>query len=150
MAGVAALLVSLGVTGQEAADRILATAADAGAPGPDGTYGAGIVDAAAAVAGLAPVDPGDPNEVHGSFDTRRELSRRAVRRRGFRVSCAAVRPGTCAVVVRRRGRKIARGSADVPAELGTVVTAELTRRGRRVAQAHGRAPPRAAGRHPSG
>ena len=35
VAGVAALLVSLGLTGQEAADRILATAADAGAPGPD-------------------------------------------------------------------------------------------------------------------
>jgi subtilisin family serine protease len=139
VAGVAALLVSLGMTGEEAAGRIAATAADAGAPGPDGTYGAGIVDAAAAVAGLGvpPTDPGDPNPAHGSFDTKTEVSRRAVRRRGFRVKCLAVRPGTCAVVVRRRGRKIARGRADVPAEIGTVVRAELNRRGRRVVKKMG-------------
>jgi subtilisin family serine protease len=140
VAGVAALLVSLGMTGPEAEARIVATAADAGAPGPDGTYGAGIVDAAAAVAGLGvpPEDPGDPNPAHGSFNTQTEVSRRAVRRRGFRVRCLAVRPGTCAVVVRRRGRKIARGSADVPAEIGTLVTAELNRRGRRVVKRMGR------------
>jgi len=111
VSAVAALLVSLGLRGQEAANRIVATAADAGAPGPDGTYGAGIVDAAGAVAGLGspPGEPNDPDAAHGSFSTKTELSRRAVRRRGFRVDCVAVRPGTCTVVVRRRGRKIARG-----------------------------------------
>jgi serine protease len=137
VAGVAALLVSLGLRGQAAADRILATAADAGAPGPDGTYGAGIVDAAAAVAGLGP-PPGDPNAARGSFTTRRKVSRRAVRRRGFRAKCVAAGPGTCAVVVRRRGRRIARGSADVPAGLGTTVTAKLNRRGRRAVKKMGR------------
>jgi subtilisin family serine protease len=139
VSGVAALLVSLGLRGQEAAARIVATAADAGAPGPDGTYGAGIVDAAAAVAGLgvAPEDPDDPTPARGSFNTKTELSRRAVRRRGFRVRCLAVRPGTCAVVVRRRSRKIARGTADVPAGIDTVVTAALNRRGRRLVKRMG-------------
>jgi subtilisin family serine protease len=139
VAGVAALLVSLGLRGQEAANRIVATAADAGSPGPDGTYGAGIVDAAAAVEGLGPPpgDPGDPT-AHGSFSTNSEVSRRSVRRRGFRVNCLAVRPGTCAIVVRRNGRKVARGSADVPAGLGTVVTAELNRRGRRLVKKMGK------------
>ena len=136
VAGVAALLASLGVRGQAAADRIVATAADAGASGPDDQYGAGIVDAAAAVAGLA-VDPGDPDAV-GSFATKRRVKRRAVRRRGFRVTCTAARPGECAVVVRRRGRVIARGGADVPAQIGTVVTAELNRRGRRALRRMGR------------
>ncbi|MGH2838924.1 MAG: hypothetical protein ACRDJY_11350, partial [Thermoleophilaceae bacterium] len=59
------------------------------------------------------------------------VKRRAVRRRGFRVTCKAAQPGTCGVVVRRKGRKIARGSGDVPAAIGTVVSAELNRRGRR-------------------
>ncbi|MBA2505594.1 MAG: S8 family serine peptidase, partial [Thermoleophilaceae bacterium] len=45
VAGVAALLVSAGVKGQGAVRRILATASDAGAPGPDSEYGAGIVNA---------------------------------------------------------------------------------------------------------
>src|SRR3954469_13465969 len=52
VAGVAALLVGLGVRGQAAVQRILATAHDVGLPGPDAIYGAGIVDAQAAVAGL--------------------------------------------------------------------------------------------------
>ncbi len=59
------------------------------------------------------------------------MKRRAVRRRGFRVTCAAVRPGTCGVVVRHHGRRIARGGGDVPAAIDTVVAAELNRRGRR-------------------
>jgi subtilisin family serine protease len=135
VAGVAALLASLGVRGEQAANRIVSTAADAGAPGPDGEYGAGIVDAQAAVAGLAPPPPpppGDPDPVTGSFSSTSPVKRRAVRRRGFRVKCRAVRPGPCAVTVRRKGRRIARGRADVPAQLPTVVTAALNRRGKRV------------------
>src|SRR3954464_14375544 len=54
VAGVAALLVALGVRGKAATDRILATASDAGAAGPDDIYGAGILNARAAVAGLKP------------------------------------------------------------------------------------------------
>ena len=52
VAGVAALLVSLGVRGQDAARRIIDTARDVGSPGRDAQFGAGIVNAAAAVAGL--------------------------------------------------------------------------------------------------
>jgi subtilisin family serine protease len=142
VAGVAALLVSLGLQGREAADRIVATAADAGPPGRDNTYGEGIVDASAAVAGLGepglPGDPGDPEQARGSFSTEGKVKRRAVRRRGFRVTCAAVRAGACRVVVRRRGRRIARGSGDVPAAIDTVVAAELNRRGRRALRRMGK------------
>jgi subtilisin family serine protease len=54
VAGVAALLVSLGLRGREAVDRLLATATDLGAPGVDPVYGHGLVNARAAVAGLGP------------------------------------------------------------------------------------------------
>jgi subtilisin family serine protease len=124
VAGVAALLVSLGLQGQTAADRIITTAAEAD-----------IVDAAAAVAGLAPPpppdDPDDPPSPTGSYSMADEVKRRAVRRRGFRVTCTAVRPGTCRVVVRHHGRRIARGGGDVPAGIDTVVTAQLNRKGRK-------------------
>ena len=93
--------------------------------------GAGIVDAQAAVAGLGGSDPGNGEAPRGSYSTAGEVKRRAVRRRGFRVTCKAAAPGTCRVVVRRKGRKIARGSDDVPAAIDTVVSAELNRRGRR-------------------
>ncbi len=52
VAGVAALLVEKGLRGQAAVRRILATARDAGMPGPDAEYGAGIVNAKNAVTGL--------------------------------------------------------------------------------------------------
>lgn len=49
--GVGALLSTLGVSGDAAARRILATADDLGAPGPDPAYGAGRVNARRAVGG---------------------------------------------------------------------------------------------------
>src|SRR4051812_20541625 len=52
VSGVAALLVARGVRGQAAVKRILATATDLGAPGNDAVYGAGLLNARAAVAGL--------------------------------------------------------------------------------------------------
>lgn len=42
---------------EQAIDRLLTTAADLGAPGPDTTFGAGVVDLAAAVQGLTPTAP---------------------------------------------------------------------------------------------
>ena len=48
------------------------------------------------------------------------------------MTCTAVRPGECRVVVRRHGRKIARGRGDVPAAIDTRVTATLNRRGKRM------------------
>jgi hypothetical protein len=136
VAGVAALLVSLGVTGQAAADRIVATAADSCVI-LAGQCAAGVVDAAAAVEGLAPPD-GGPGADSGSFSTKRRVKRRAVRRHGFRVKCDAARAGDCKVVVRRRGRRIARGSDEVPAQIATRVSADLNRRGRRALKRMGK------------
>ena len=136
VAGVAALLVSLGLSGQDAANRIIETAAPTGSTF---MYGAGILDAAAAVEGLGtPADPGDPGTAHGTFSTKRRVKRRAVRRHGFLVTCAAVRPGACAIVVRRHGRKLASGSDDVPATIGTDVSALLNKRGRRALKKMGK------------
>jgi len=139
VAGVAALLVSLGLQGQTAADRIIATAAEAGSPSQGWDD---IVDAAAAVDGLAPPpppdNPDDPPTATGSYFTADKVKRRAVRRRGFRVRCTAVRPGTCRVVVRHHGRKIGRGRGDVPAAIDTVVTAQLNRAGRKRLKRMGR------------
>ena len=135
VAGVAALLVSVGVSGQEAVNRIIETAAPAA---PALEYGAGIVDAAAAVEGLALPGPGDPDPIVGSFSTKSPVKRRAVRRRGFQVICKAARPGPCKVNVTRRGRRIARGRRDVPAKLPTTTTASLNRAGRKVLKEMGR------------
>ena len=52
VAGALAILRGLGLQPQQAIERLLATAADAGAPGRDEVFGAGIVDIAAAVEGL--------------------------------------------------------------------------------------------------
>ena len=138
VAGVAALLVSVGVSGQAAVNRIIETAAPAA---PALEYGAGIVDAAAAVEGLAPPPPpgpGDPDPVLGSFSTKSPVKRRAVRRRGFEVICEAARPGRCKVDVTRRGQRIARGRVDVPAKLPTTASASLNRAGRRITGDMGR------------
>jgi subtilisin family serine protease len=58
VSGIAALLVACGVRGQAAVQRIAATATDLGPPGSDSSYGDGLVNAQAAVAGL-PCDAGD-------------------------------------------------------------------------------------------
>jgi Subtilase family len=136
--GIAALLVSLGVRGEAAAQRIVSTSSDAGAPGTDEQYGAGIANARAAVAGLGappPVDPGKPGEpppaAIGSYTAPRTVKLRTARKRGITVVCKAVRPGTCRVKAYRDGRKIARGHTDVPAGSPTAVTAVLNARGRK-------------------
>jgi hypothetical protein len=132
VAGEAALLVSLGLRGEAAANRIIATAS----PDTD------VVDAAAAVAGLGtpppPADPGDPPAARGSFSISAKVKRRAVRRRGFRVTCIAARPGPCGAVVRHHGRRIARGGDEVPAGIDSVVAARLNRAGRKRLKRMGR------------
>jgi hypothetical protein len=118
-------------------NRIVATATDAGTPGTDTQYGAGILNAEAAVAGLGappPPDPADPNPpppAAGSFTIAKPVRARAVRRRGFRVTCRAARPGRCSVAVRYRNRKIAGGRGDVPADIPTTVAARLNARGKK-------------------
>jgi serine protease len=141
VAGVAALLVSLGVRGQAAVDRILQTARDVGMPGPDPVYGAGIVDAQAAVAGL--VRPGGGGSGGGSAGAalggpgsavRISLARiqriRTVLRRGIRVRCTAAGPGRCRVRVYASRKRIAAGSHALQAGRAATVVARVTSRGR--------------------
>jgi subtilisin family serine protease len=51
---------------EQAIDRLLSTAADLGAPGPDTTFGAGVVDLAAAVQGLTPTSPSPSGTTPGA------------------------------------------------------------------------------------
>jgi len=61
VSGAVAALLGLGLTPQEAVDRLLATAVDVGDPGPDPVFGAGRLDLAAAVAaGPAEDEPQEP------------------------------------------------------------------------------------------
>ncbi|MFL5828247.1 MAG: S8 family serine peptidase [Thermoleophilaceae bacterium] len=135
VSGVAALLVSLGVRGQAAVNRILATAHDAGSPGPDSEYGAGIVDAAAAVSGLGRGGAGGSAGGSGSttsarISVRRVLSIRSVLRHGIPVRCTAPGSGRCAVTARARGKKLARGSRAVQLGQPVLVRARVTRAGK--------------------
>ena len=137
VAGVAALLVSRGVRGQAAVRRLLATATDLGSPGVDSQYGAGLVNARAAVAGLggSPAGPGGSGSPGGApVRPFVRVKRRQSARRGIRVRVRSARAGLVRVRVRRRGRLVARGSRRVRAGRASTVVARLTRRGRRVAR----------------
>jgi thermitase len=123
VSGVAALLVSRGLRGQAAVNRIVATARDAGPPGADPEYGAGIVNARAAVSGGA-----------GSFGRVfvPGIQRlRAALRRGIRVRCLAPRNGRCRAGARRKRRRLAAGSRTVEAGRTATLYARPNRGGRR-------------------
>lgn len=135
VAGVAALLVSKGIHGQAAVNRILATADDLGPAGPDSEFGAGLVDAQRAVAGL----PGGPGAQGGrgvgsaarvSVQSPQKI--RLVLRRGLRVRCRAAGSGRCRVDARRKRTRVAAGSRRLTAGRSVVVTARLGRKGRRL------------------
>jgi subtilisin family serine protease len=129
VAGVAALLASRGVHGSAAVERILTTARDAGPAGPDMLYGAGIVNARAAVEGLQGA-PGGASR--GPLSVRRRQRIRRVLRRGVRMRCRPAAAGRCAARIRARGRLVARGSRAVAAGQTAVVVARPTRAGRRL------------------
>lgn len=142
VAGVAALLVSLGLRGQAVVQRILATATDLGAPGPDPIYGAGVVNAQAAVAGLAgsgtagPQPAGGPTtRARARLSVARVQRIRAVLRRGIRLSCSAPDRGTCSARAIYRRRRLAGGSARLAAGRTKRIDARPTRSGRRVLRA---------------
>jgi thermitase len=123
VSGVAALLVSLGVRGQAAVQRILATATDLGAPGPDALFGAGLVNAQAAVAGLGRAAAGGGaggGPAHISLARRMRI--RTVLRHGIRFKCSSA----CSGVARYRRAKLAAGSDGL---------LRLNRRGRRTLKA---------------
>ena len=129
VAGVAALLVSLGLRGQAVADRILATATDAGAQGPDDVYGAGIANARAAVAGLKP--PGGGGGTKGSAGVARVHRIATVLKKGIRVSCVAPSAGRCTARVVAGSTTIATGSAAAKAGQRVTLVARATKAGRK-------------------
>ena len=137
VSGVAALLVARGVRGQAAVKRILATATDLGAPGVDPVYGAGLVNARAAVAGLGGGGAGRRvgGRRHASLRVRaREEAAAGAHRPAPRDPGAGARgprAGRARVRVKAHGHLIARGSKRVRAERAATVVARLTKRGRR-------------------
>ena len=137
VSGVAALLVARGVRGQAAVRRIRATATDLGPPGEDPEFGAGLVNARAAVAGLGGAGPGgSPAGSHAPLRPFVRVKKRQragrVLRRGIRVRVRSSRDGRARVRVKARGRLIARGSRRLRAERAATVVARLTSRGRRM------------------
>jgi subtilisin family serine protease len=126
VAGIAALLVSLGLRGQAVADRILATAADAGPTGPDDVYGAGIANARAAVAGLQP-----PPGPRGSASLARAHRIATVLKKGIRVRCRAATAGRCTARIAAGSTTIAYGSARAGAGETITLTARATKAGRK-------------------
>jgi subtilisin family serine protease len=143
VAGVAALLVSKGLRGQAVVQRLLATATDAGTPGPDAEYGAGIVNARRAVEGLGSAGGGGGGQTPGSqpgsgtgsaalVSLRRTSTIRRVLRRGIRVRVRAAGRGRASVGARRAGRRVARGSRRVAAGRSRIVVARVNRPGRRI------------------
>lgn len=130
VAGVAALLVSLGVKGQAAADAILRTATDAGQPGADAEYGAGIVNAARAVASVPAGQ--QPQGASGARVVVPRTQRiRTVLRRGLAVRCTVPQRGRCSARVSRRGRTLAGGSRVLEAGTTGTVRARVNGYGRR-------------------
>ncbi len=124
VSGVAALLVSVGVRGPAAIDRIKATAQDAGPAGPDPMYGVGVVNAQAAVAGLggsggAAGGGGSGSAPTGKVTMARSLKISTVRRHGVRARCRPAANGKCTVTLARGKKTVARGS--VKAKTGQTV-----------------------------
>ena len=138
VSGVAALLVARGVRGQAAVKRIRATATDLGAPGEDAEYGAGLVNARAAVGGAVGGGGagGGPAGTHRPLRAfvrikKRQRARRVLRR-GIRMRVRAVASGRARVRVKSGGHLIARGSRRLRAERTATLVARLTKRGRRL------------------
>jgi subtilisin family serine protease len=137
VAGVAALLVSLGLHGKAVTDRILATARDAGLAGPDDVYGAGILNARAAVAGLGGGGSGGGGGAGGgsgaagiSYAHKQKIA--TVLKNGIKLRCHATAAGSCKATVTARGKVIARGSHKVKAGKRVTVSAKLTKAGRKM------------------
>jgi subtilisin family serine protease len=131
VAGVAALLVSLGLRGQAVVDRILSTATDAGPPGQDDQYGSGVVNARAAVAGLAPPPGGGGGGAKGSTSIRRSHRIKTVLKHGVNVRCRPARSGRCTARIVAGSTTLAYGSAKTRAGRTATVIARVTKAGRR-------------------
>ena len=127
VSGAAALLVSLGLRGKAVADRILATATDAGTAGPDDVFGNGILSAKAAVAGLEPPGGG----VTGKASVASVHRIKTVLKNGIRVSCRAASAGRCTARIVSGSTTIAYGSTKAKAGRTVTVIAKVTKAGRK-------------------
>ena len=127
VSGVAALLVSKGLTGQAAVKRILSTARDAGSAGNDPQYGAGIVNARAAVAGLTGSAAGS-----GRISIPRVQRLRSVLKHGVKARCRAGGSGRCRVKAKRSKRVLAYGTRRAKPGVAVSAYARANRRGRAV------------------
>ena len=125
VAGVAALLVALGLRGEQVTRRLIETAGDLGAPGLDGTYGAGLVNARTAV------DPAGARLAAPGLSAPKSLTLASLRRHGLRVECAAPRSGYCRTRLIAGGRSVGRTSAKVNAGERAITTLRLTSVGKR-------------------
>ena len=134
VSGVAGLLVSVGLRGQAVVDRIEQTATDAGSPGPDPIYGAGIVNARAAVAGYSLGGGGAVATTRAGAAARVTVPRiqriRTVLRHGLIVRCLSAGVGRCSAHANARRRTIAAGSHGLTIGRWVTVRAFATRRGR--------------------
>jgi len=124
--GVAALLVGLGLHGDDVMRRLLATARDIGAPGDDPRFGAGLLDAARAVDGAT--EGRIPALLQSSTATTAVSG--GLLKRGLSVTCDAARAGTCRVRIRVGRTVVARGSAPVDGTGAFDVVARPTAAGR--------------------
>jgi subtilisin family serine protease len=140
VAGVAALLESLGLRGQAVVDRILKTASDPGMTCLD--CGAGILDAKAAVAGLGGGSSGGGNNGGGSTGGGGGAAKggisyahtqkiKAVMKHGVKVTCRATKSGRCKLSVKAKGKVVASGSRKIGAGKSTV-RAKVTKAGRKM------------------
>ncbi len=126
--GVAALLVGLGLHGDELMQRLIATARDIETGGAHSHPGAGALDAARAVDGVSqqrmpPVlRAPSPGHLHAG----------SVGRRGLLADCDAAKPGICHVSVRVGATIVAHGDAAVDGSDVYSVRAHPTRAGRRL------------------
>ncbi len=136
VAGVAALLVGLGVRGKAATQRILDTATDIGPAGDDAEYGNGLVNARAAVAGLggsAPAGGGGPSAGAAPGVTAFARAKKRQRGKRIRVRVRSAVAGRARITVRARNRRIGRRSTALQAGSARTIVVKLNRRGRRMA-----------------
>jgi subtilisin family serine protease len=129
VAAAAALLVALGLRGAEVIDRLKRTAVSLGEPT---ATGSGLLDAAAAVAGLRRPSGASATAPRLSAWVPPRVQLETVDRRGLLIRCRASRNTTCRARVVRRGWLVAEGEAGVAAGAATAVHAWLTPDGRRV------------------
>jgi subtilisin family serine protease len=133
VAGVAALLVSRGVHGDDAINRVIETASDAGPPGHDPEYGAGIVNARAALAGLGGGggSGGSGGAARPAVSIPRVQKIRSVLKKGVKARCKGTNGGRCRGSVSRKRRLLAEGSKGLRPGRTVTLYARATKRAKR-------------------